>query len=112
MDSITCVVDAEQVFANPEYPGVMELKLRQIASADMLILNKVDSGRPGKGEEDQEMDRRSFQQHPRGRDQFLRCPLRDLWPPAASIRRAHRPPVLRPLNSAENHHIRLFTTWS
>lgn len=42
MDSITCVVDAEQVFANPEYPALMDLKLRQIASADMLILNKVD----------------------------------------------------------------------
>jgi G3E family GTPase len=42
MDSITCVVDAEQVFAHPEYPAVMDLQLRQIASADMLILNKVN----------------------------------------------------------------------
>jgi len=42
MDSITCVVDSEQVFAHPEYPMVMDLQLRQIASADMLILNKVD----------------------------------------------------------------------
>ena len=42
MDSITCVLDAEQVFAHPEYPALMDLKLRQIASADMLILNKVD----------------------------------------------------------------------
>ncbi len=39
LDSIMCVVDAEQVFAAPE---IMELKLRQIAFADMLILNKVD----------------------------------------------------------------------
>ena len=39
VDSIMCVVDAEQVFAAPE---MMELKLRQIAFADMLILNKVD----------------------------------------------------------------------
>jgi G3E family GTPase len=39
LDSIMCVVDAEQVFAVPE---TMELKLRQIAFADMLILNKVD----------------------------------------------------------------------
>ncbi len=39
LDSITCVVDAEQVFAAPE---MMELKLRQVAFADMLILNKVD----------------------------------------------------------------------
>lgn len=41
LDSITCVLDAEQVFAHPEYPALMDLKLRQIASADMLILNKV-----------------------------------------------------------------------
>ena len=39
LDSIMCVVDAEQIFASPE---TMELKLRQIAFADMVILNKVD----------------------------------------------------------------------
>src|SRR5262245_23985463 len=39
LDSIMCVVDAEQIFAAPE---MMELKLRQMAFADMLILNKVD----------------------------------------------------------------------
>jgi G3E family GTPase len=39
LDSITCVVDAEQVFAAPE---LMELKIWQIAFADLLILNKVD----------------------------------------------------------------------
>ena len=39
LDSITCVVDAEQVFAAPEQ---MKLKLWQIACADLLILNKVD----------------------------------------------------------------------
>ncbi|MBI4675631.1 MAG: GTP-binding protein [Chloroflexi bacterium] len=42
LDSITCVVDADQVFAHPDYPQLMDLKLRQIASADMMILNKVD----------------------------------------------------------------------
>jgi G3E family GTPase len=41
LDSITCVVDADQVFATPEYPALMDLKLRQIASADLLIVNKV-----------------------------------------------------------------------
>jgi G3E family GTPase len=41
LDSITCVVDAEQVFAHPDYPALMDLKLRQIACADMMILNKV-----------------------------------------------------------------------
>ncbi|MGH9576801.1 MAG: CobW family GTP-binding protein, partial [Terriglobales bacterium] len=39
LDSTTCVLDAEQVFAAPEH---MKLKLWQIAAADMLILNKVD----------------------------------------------------------------------
>ncbi len=39
LDSIMCLVDAEQVFAAPEH---MELKLRQMAFADMILLNKVD----------------------------------------------------------------------
>lgn len=39
LDTITCVLDAEQVFAAPEQ---MERKLWQIAWSDMLILNKVD----------------------------------------------------------------------
>lgn len=46
LDSVTCVVDAEQVFAHPEYPPLMDLKLRQIGFADMLILNKVDFAGP------------------------------------------------------------------
>ncbi|MNO18435.1 putative metal chaperone YciC [compost metagenome] len=39
LDSIACVVDAAQLFEAPEQ---MELKLRQIAFADLLLLNKVD----------------------------------------------------------------------
>ena len=39
LDSVTCVLDAEQVF---EVPELMELKIWQIAFADLLILNKVD----------------------------------------------------------------------
>src|SRR5271169_1622014 len=46
LDSITCVVDADQVFAHPEYPPLMDLKLRQVGFADMLILNKVDLAGP------------------------------------------------------------------
>jgi G3E family GTPase len=41
LDSIICVVDTEQVFAHPEYPPLIDLKLRQVGFADMLILNKV-----------------------------------------------------------------------
>jgi G3E family GTPase len=39
LDSILCLVDATQIFAVPEQ---MELKLRQIAYSDMLILSKSD----------------------------------------------------------------------
>jgi G3E family GTPase len=46
LDSVTCVVDADQVFAHPEYPPLMELKLHQVGFADMLILNKVDLAGP------------------------------------------------------------------
>lgn len=42
LDSVTCVVDAEQVFAQPELTDLLELKMRQIVFADMVILNKVD----------------------------------------------------------------------
>jgi G3E family GTPase len=47
LDSVICVVDADQVFAHPEYPPLMDLKLRQVGFADMLILNKVDLAGPG-----------------------------------------------------------------
>jgi len=46
LDSVICVVDAEQVFAHPEYPPLMDLKLRQVGFADMLILNKVSLAGP------------------------------------------------------------------
>jgi G3E family GTPase len=46
LDSVICVVDADQVFAHPEYPPLMELKLHQVGFADMLILNKVDLAGP------------------------------------------------------------------
>ena len=39
LDSIMCLVDASQVFMAPE---LMDLKLKQIAYADMLILSKAD----------------------------------------------------------------------
>ncbi len=39
LDSVTSVVDAEQVFHHPE---LQTLKLEQIAFSDMVILNKID----------------------------------------------------------------------
>ena len=42
LDSVTCVVDADQVFAHPDYPALMDLKLRQVAFSDMVVLNKIE----------------------------------------------------------------------
>ena len=41
VDGIVCVLDADQVFAHPEYPPLVDLKLRQVGEADLLVLNKV-----------------------------------------------------------------------
>jgi G3E family GTPase len=41
LDSVTCVVDADQVFTYDE-PELGELKLAQIGFSDLVILNKVD----------------------------------------------------------------------
>lgn len=46
LDSVVCVIDADQVFAHPEYPPLIELKLLQVGFADMLILNKVGLAGP------------------------------------------------------------------
>ena len=41
LDSVTCVVDAEQVLTQDD-PELVKLKLQQIGFADLVILNKVD----------------------------------------------------------------------
>jgi G3E family GTPase len=46
LDSVTCVIDADQVFAHPEYPPLLDLKLRQVGFSDMIILNKVSLAGP------------------------------------------------------------------
>lgn len=48
LDSVTCVVDADNVFAHPEQPAVNQLKLMQIAFSDMVVLNKVALAGPDK----------------------------------------------------------------
>jgi G3E family GTPase len=50
LDSVICVIDADQVFAHPEYPPLIELKLHQVGFADMLILNKIDLAGPAQVE--------------------------------------------------------------
>jgi G3E family GTPase len=46
LDAIVCVLDGEQVFAFPEYPALMDLKLHQVGFADMVIVNKTDLAGP------------------------------------------------------------------
>jgi G3E family GTPase len=50
LDSVTCVRDADQAFAHPEYPPLLDLKLHQVGFADMVILNKVGLAGPGQVE--------------------------------------------------------------
>ncbi len=42
LDSITCLIDAEAVFADGDNEALNMLKLRQIGFADLVVLNKVD----------------------------------------------------------------------
>ena len=42
VDSITCVVDAEGVFADDHDQALTALKLRQIGFSDLVVLNKTD----------------------------------------------------------------------
>jgi G3E family GTPase len=42
LDSITCVIDAEGIFAHGDNERVNLTKLRQIGFADLVVLNKVD----------------------------------------------------------------------
>ena len=41
LDSVTCVVDADQVFTYDD-PDLAKLKLQQIGFADLVVLNKID----------------------------------------------------------------------
>jgi G3E family GTPase len=41
LDSVTCVVDADQLFTYDD-PDLVKLKLQQIGFADLVVLNKVD----------------------------------------------------------------------
>ena len=45
LDSVTCVVDADQVFTHDD-PDLGKLKLQQIGFSDLVILNKVDLAGP------------------------------------------------------------------
>ena len=125
LDSVTCVMDADQVFAHPEYPPLMDLKLRQVGFADMLILNKVDLAGPEQGREGQGLARRPFQPSSHRRDQLLRGALRDPFGCRAFRSCSSRPQLARrlsivaPTRAAMTHdgdhehdHSKVFSTWS
>jgi G3E family GTPase len=42
LDSITCIIDAESIFADGDNQALNMLKLRQIGFADLVVLNKID----------------------------------------------------------------------
>ena len=46
LDSVTCVLDADQLFAHRRRRELMMLKLNQIGFSDLLILNKIDLAGP------------------------------------------------------------------
>lgn len=42
LDSITCIIDSEAIFSEDQNEVLNRLKIRQIAFADMVVLNKID----------------------------------------------------------------------
>jgi G3E family GTPase len=42
LDSITCLLDTEQLFEDLEYGGLRRLKLLQVGCADLVVLNKTE----------------------------------------------------------------------
>ncbi len=60
LDSVTCVLDADQLFAHRKRRELMMLKLNQIGFSDLLILNKVDLAGPDETANVREWLERSF----------------------------------------------------
>ncbi|HMR48407.1 MAG TPA: GTP-binding protein [Arachnia sp.] len=46
LDTVTCVMDPQQLFAYSDHPEVVQLQLHQVAFADMVVLNKIDLATP------------------------------------------------------------------
>jgi G3E family GTPase len=42
LDSVTCIIDAESIFADGDNEALNMLKLREIGFADLVVLNKTD----------------------------------------------------------------------
>ncbi len=120
LDSITCVIDTEQVFAHPEYPQLADLKLRQIASADMLILNKVALAGPVLVEKVRSWIDHHFNNIRLVEADFCNVPYEILmgagrFDPARTATgdaMGTREDAERAVHEHENHHGQLFSTWS
>lgn len=119
LDSIMCVVDAEQVFANPE---VMELKVRQMAFADMIILTKVDLVDRAQVERIKEWLDSRFHRYRLVETRHGDVPLEVLvavgrfdpskTEPNACLEHAHCTHPASDHQHAEHDHSRAFSTWS
>ncbi len=110
LDSVTCVVDAEQAFAHiDDYPALAMLKLRQVASADLVILNKVDLAdaeqlRRVRGWISAHMDRVRIIEA-----SYCDAPLEVLLGETTAAR---KPPSHGPGDPEQHDHSQQFATWS
>jgi hypothetical protein len=77
LDSVTCVLDADQVFAHPEYPPLLDLKLRQGRVRGHADPEQGQPGRSRPGRQGQGLARRPFQPPSHRRDRLLPGALPD-----------------------------------
>jgi G3E family GTPase len=123
LDSVTCVVDADQVFAHPEYPPLMDLKLRQIGFADMLILNKVGLAGPERVEKVRAWLDGHFNQLRIVETNYCEVPHEILlgvgrFDPAQADLNSHAvehsctDPTCHDYHHHEHDHSKMFSTWS
>jgi G3E family GTPase len=127
LDSVICVVDAEQVFAHPEYPPLMQLKLHQVGFSDMLILNKVDLAGPTQVAKVRSWLDEHFNRLRIVETNYCEVPYEILlgvgrFDPVRAGRASHAPEhdCVNPVCQDENHlhnghgpdHSKVFSTWS
>jgi G3E family GTPase len=125
LDSVNCVIDADQVFAHPEYPELEELQLRQIGFSDLVILNKVDLAGPEKVKKIRQWIDNEFRQRRVIETNYCDAPLEILlsvgrFDPAQAELDGHADTHIHAdyRNSAYAHehrghdHSNVFSTWS
>ena len=121
LDSVTCVVDADQVFAHPEYPPLLDLKLRQVGFADMLILNKAGLAGPAQVEKVRTWLDSHFGRLRIVETDYCQVPYQILLgvgrfdPGRAAPRAAAGPSCTEPACEDDRHahdHSKVFSTWS